>query len=142
MLYLEYEQFKARYLKAQSKLNEILTEKEVLFGRTQLQAVDYGKDKVSGGNQSNAFEAYVIEKEKARIDERLAEVKSILDDREKLLKLKLEELKQSKVIEDKIYRMRFIERQKVFRIAKAVSYSDRQVIRILQRISEEIKTCH
>lgn len=140
MLYLEYAHFKEKYLETQQKYNEILSEKELLFSRTQLQAVQFDKEKVSGGKQTNAFELYLLEKERTRIDERLAEVKSILDDREKLLSLKLQELRQSNVIEDKIYRMRYIDKIRVYKIAKLVNYSDRQVVRILSKINESLKT--
>lgn len=139
MLYLEYEDFKAKYLETQRKYDEILSEKEELFQRTQPTAMNIDKERVSGGTKSNPFESYLIAKEKKQIDERLAEVKGLLDDREKLLNLKLEELRYSNAIEDKIYRMRHIDRIRIYKIARMVNYSEAQVYRILANIAENIK---
>ena len=57
-----------------------------------------------------------------------------MEDREHLLKIKLEELRASNNVEDKIYLLRFIDRVRVFRIAKMIGYSESQVYRILEKI--------
>lgn len=139
MLYVDFELFKDKYLETQQKYDEILSEKEALFARTQVKAVQFDKERVSGGVQSNAFESYVIEKERKQIDERLSEVRSLLEDRKELLKLKERELFQSSDIHDKIYRQRYIQRRRVYQIAKGVGYSESQVYRILSVIDEKIK---
>ena len=139
MLYLEYEDYKRRCKVTQDKLVEILNEKEALFAMTQIKAVDYGKDRVSGGNGANVFETYMIEKERARIDERLHEARSLLEDRQTLLAAKERELRESTHVEDKIYLYRKVERRRVYWIAKRLNYSQSQVYRILQRIDENLK---
>lgn len=139
MVYLEYEDFKSKYLETQKKYDAILREKEDLFQRTQPKSANMTEDRVSGGSASNAFEQYVIAKDKKQIDERLAEARGILEDREKLLSMKLVELRQSNLIEDKIYRMRFVDRLRVWKIARLVNYSEMQVYRILSSIQENIK---
>ena len=84
----------------------------------------------------NSFDDYLISKEKKRIDERLFEIKSILNDRKELLKLKETELRKSKNSVDIIYRMRFLDHMHITNISIIVHYSESQVYRILQRINE------
>lgn len=139
MVYLVYEQFKRRYSETQQRYNEILSEKEELFTRTLPKSMQYDRERVSGGNPENPFENYVIEKEKKRIDERLNEVKSLLIDRKQLLDLKEQELRQSKVIIDKVYRMRFLDRMRVNRIASNLGYAESHIYRFLKKIDMTVK---
>ena len=97
MLYEEYEIYKNKYYEVQKKYNDILNEKEELFAKTQPKAMQIKGDKTIGGKHVNTFDNYLIQKERKNIDQRLEEVKSILDDRERLLKLKEVELRASKI---------------------------------------------
>lgn len=139
MIYIIYEKYKKYYYDTQNRYNEILTEKERLFSITQPKATDYGKEKASGGKPSNPFDEYLIQKEKKQIDARLKEVKSLLEDRERLLRLKRDELRASNNIHDKIYRYRYIDKMRVQKIVKLVGYSEAQVYRILKVIKNNIK---
>lgn len=136
-LYQEYEVFKLRLSETQMRYNKILSEKENLFARTQPQGINFD-DRVSGGEYVNAFDRYLIDKEKSKIDERLAEVKSILDDRKELMALKEDEIRASKDPECKIYCLRYIDRVRVYKIPKMVSYSEAQVYRFLNIIKKSI----
>ena len=138
MLFLEYEDFKSKCLETQKMYDAILAEKEELFQRTQPQAIRVDKEKVSGGGGNNAFDAYLMETCRKQIDERLAEVKSLLDDRNQLLSLKSKELKASKDVRDKVYRLRFLEHKRVYLIAKYVNYSEAHVYRIIDFIQKKI----
>ena len=139
MIYEEFEIFKIKYYEAQKKYNDILTEKEKLFARTQPKATDYSKERVNGGMPGNPFDDYLIQKEKRQLDQRLNEVKSILDDRERLLNLKEEELRCSNNIQDKIYRYRYIEKMRIEKICRLVGYGEAQVYRILRSIKNNLK---
>ena len=139
MVYLEYEAFKVKYLQTLERYNEILSEKEELFNRTQPKSVRYDKERVAGGDPSNAFDEYLIKKEEKRIDDRLMEVKSLVDDRKQLLNVKEQELRVSKDTYDKVYRMRFLDRLKVRTIASMLRYSEAQIYRMLHTISETLK---
>ena len=138
MLFLEYEDFKNKCLETQKMYDAILAEKEELFQRTQPQAVNAEKEKVVGGGGNNAFDIYIMEKDRKQIDERLAEVKSLLDDRKQLMALKYQELRASKDVKDKVYRLRFIEHKRVYLIAKYVNYSEAHVYRIIDFIQKRI----
>lgn len=138
MIYTIYEEYKNKYYETQREYDIILTEKEKLFSITQPSAVKFDKEVVSGGVVDNTFERYLILKEEKKIDQRLEEIKSLLDDRERLLKLKEQELKASTNIHDKIYKYRYIDRLKVYKIAKLVGYSEPQIYRILKVIKREI----
>ena len=135
-LYAEYEDAKRRYRDAQEQYGAILTEQEKLFEITQPTGIDTEREKVSGGDPKNAFDAYLVLKEQHCIDERLEEVKGLLAERLDLLRRKEEELRASKRIEDRIYVKRFLNGERVSWIAVDVGYSESQVYRILAKISE------
>ena len=139
MVYLEYIAVLGRYLDAQKVYESILVEKETLFQRTQPKSANMEDDKVKGTHTGNTFEDYVIAKEKKQLDQRLDEARSILDDRGKLVNLKLEELRQSNAIEDKIYRYRHIDYMAMWKIARLVNYSEMQVYRIHRKMLKDIQ---
>ena len=138
MLYLDYERFRKNYLEAQHIYDEVLSEKEELFARTQPKAVQFDKEPSIGGDKGNPFDSYLVEKERKRIDERLTEAKLILNERKDLLKLKEQELKNSNDIYDKIYRLRYIVRWKVSKISRETGYSESQVYRICGQIVKNL----
>lgn len=139
MLYVTYEQFKLKYYETQKQYNEILNEKEQLFLKTQPKATKFDKEKVTGGVSTNTFDEYLIEKERKQIDERLEEVKIILEDRRHLLELKKEELKHSTNIQDKIYYYKYIDKMRVEKIGRLVGYGEAQVYRVLRTIKNNLK---
>ena len=139
MLYQEYEEFKYRYYEVQKKYNDILNEKEELFARTQPKATQITAEKTTGGKHVNAFDEYIIQKEKKNIDQRLEEVKSILEDRERLLRLKEQELRVSKDSYDKIYRCRYLDRLTIDKTVRISNYSRAQVFNILNKIKRSIR---
>lgn len=138
MLYVVYEQYKTKLYNAQQDFDSILSEQEKLFSRTQPQSTDFSKEPVKGGVPSDKFYEYVREKQEKQIDLRLAEARSILNDRERLTKLKLEELMNSKNIYDRVYVCKYIEGLKNHQIAKKINYSEPQIYRILKIIRRNI----
>ena len=138
MLYIEYHEYKIKYYKAQEKYDEVLSEKEHLFAKTQPKATQYDKEVVSGGSPSNSFDEYVIAKEKKQIDERLEEAKSILEDRERLLKLKEEELRQSKDWHDKVYVYKYLDNLSANEIKYKMHYCRSNIYEILKKIRKNI----
>ena len=139
MLYIEYEIYKNKYYEAQRKYNEILNEKEELFARTQPKATQITGEKTAGGKHVNTFDDYLIQKEKKNIDKRLEEIKSILDDRERLVRLKEQELRASNNSFDKIYRARYIDKLTIEKTARLSNYSRSQVFNILKEIRKNIR---
>jgi len=139
VLYVEYNQLRIKYLNAQIQYDAILSEQEELFLRTQPTAVNFEKERVTGGDPSNPFDNYIIAKEQKRIDERLKEIKSILDDRKELLDLKERELRASKDWYDKIYTYYFLERLTITQLECRIPYSRVQIWRKLNVIKSNIK---
>ena len=139
MLYEEYEIYKNKYYEVQRKYNDILNEKEELFSRTQPKATQITGEKTTGGKHENLFDTYLIQKERKNIDQRLEEVKSILEDRERLVRLKEQELRASNNSFDKIYRCRYIDRLTIEKTARLSNYSRSQVFNILKEIRKHIK---
>lgn len=59
--------------------------------------------------------------------------------RSEIIELKEEELRESKNIQDKIYKYKYLDRLSVTKISKLVNYTDRQVYRILKLINKNIR---
>ena len=136
-VYIVYEDFKNKYFESQNKYDEILREKEYLFSKTQPKAARTEKI-IIAGNKSNVFDEYLIVKEKKRIDQRLEEIKAIVEDRAKLLKLKEVELRHSKNIWDRIYTLRYLDNLHVKEIAMVLNYSKIQIYRKISVIKSHI----
>ncbi len=136
MLYVTYHEYKLKFLEAQEQYNKIVNEKQELFSKTQPGGVDYDKERVSGGAvKQNAFDTYVIKMEKKKIDERLEIARSILEDRERLLKLKELELRSSKNWFDIIYKYHFIEGLSSRKIERLIPFSKSEINRKIKLIN-------
>lgn len=138
MICVEYAILQREYDRAFKLYNSIITEKEQLFMITQPSAIEYDKDKVQT-TPKNPLETYIEQKEAKRIDQRLEEAKTLLYDRDYLLKAKKRELVASKVLDDLIFRYKNIDGIKVSHIAEMLGFSTSQVYRILHQIDKKIK---
>lgn len=136
MIFEQYEELKIKYADAQRVYDAILTENEELFAKTQPKGVRYDRERVAGGKKKSGFDAYVAEKEKRHIDERLAAAKSILLDRQKLLESKRFELEMSNNVKDRIFFLKIVKGQKISTISQLLGYSSSQTYRILREISD------
>ncbi|MCM1008856.1 MAG: hypothetical protein NC485_13250 [Ruminococcus flavefaciens] len=139
MLYLDYERFRQNYLEAQRRYDAVLSEKERLFARTQPQAVRFDKESCTSSAGGSPFDGYLIEKERKCIDERLEEAGTLMLNRKELLKLKEQELINSRDVHDKIYRLRYILRWNVPKISRETGYSESHLYRILNNINIQIR---
>lgn len=139
MLYVDYEISRRRYEETRKAFESMLDEKEVLFVRTQPGAVRFDKVRVTGGKQANSFEEYIAAKEKAQIDERLTEMRSILEDRRLVLESKEQDLRKSTEILDRVYCLRMIDKMRIYKISRITHYSDRQIHRFISCIIRTIK---
>lgn len=137
MIYIEYHEYKNKYYAAQKEYDKLLSEKEILFARTQPQATEYDKEKVSGGCPGNSFDNYLVTKEKKQLDERIEETRSILEGREKLYKQKEEELKLSENPYDKIYYNKYVKNLNPYKMWD-VDYEVSQIYRILRKIEKTL----
>lgn len=137
-IYIEYERLKKRYLDAQKQFDDVLVEKEELFERTQPRGIKYDKDKTCAMSDINSFDSFLIAQEKARIDERLDIIRSILEDRSKLLELKEKELRKSRGHVDRIYCMKYFDNLYTEKIAKSIGYSESYLYRILASMKRKL----
>lgn len=138
MLYVEHNQLRTKYILVQMQYDAILSEQEALFARTQPAGINYAKERATGGNPTNPFDEYITAKEQKRIDERLKEIKSILDDRKELLDLKERELRLSKEWDDIIYTYYFLDRLTITQIEIRLPYSRVQIWRKLNKIKDNL----
>lgn len=138
-MYLEYEEFRIKYFKAQQAYDIVLSEKEELFSKTLPNAVRFDKEKVGGSATGNTFDDYLIAVERKRIDERLKLAKQCMDARWELLQQKEEELRKSSDIKDRLYVYRVLDHLKMQRITPKVNYSESHIYRLLGEIYWEVK---
>lgn len=136
MIYLEYEMYKIKYIESQEQFSMVLTEKERLLTKTMPSAIRYDKDKVQSSPTGNILEDYVVALEDEHIDEKLNQLRQILNDRKLLLEIKERELRQSQDMPDKVYVHRYIDGHGINRISRDLSYSKSQIYRILGQIEK------
>lgn len=139
MQYIKHYKMLMKYQLAEVLYDNILTEQEELFQRTQPKAIDYDKERVAGGQPSNAYDEYIIAKEKKRLDERLKTAKKLLDQRRYLLDMAENDLLNSKDWYDIIYRLYYIRKLSVKQIERQLPYSRRQIYRIIDEIKQNFK---
>ncbi|MBO4769230.1 MAG: hypothetical protein J5563_00410 [Clostridia bacterium] len=91
-------------------------------------------------NACRAYGDLIGEREKfngkraQQLENRIHEARFIMNERKNLYESLLEQLRRSKDVCDMVYRYRYLDRLKVFRIAMNVGYSEAQVYRILKKI--------
>lgn len=110
MVYKDYDRFKKKYHEAQNTLDSLLVKKESTENKRQLR----------------------------QINQKIRDAQSLLSEREELLNLKEQELKNSNEPTDRVYYYRYIEKLNVKRISKKVHYSETQVYRFLTTIRETL----
>jgi len=138
MLYLEYAKLRLKVQKLEDELDKALDERQEIFERTQPKSVDYKKERVNSQSTVNTNDSYLIALERRRIDERVEEYKSTLNDRETLLGVKESKLRVSNNRYDKVYYKSQLECKKVGAISKELNYSRSQVNRMLKEIRANI----
>ncbi len=139
MIYPEYEECKARYIEAQRIFSDALWEKERLFTMTQPNAIRYDKDKVQVSPSGSILDKYIEALEEQGIDEKLVTFRQLLEDRERLLKIKECDLRASYDIYDRVYVCRFIDGMSITSISKKINYSRAHVYRIFTDIKRSMR---
>lgn len=138
MLYLEYIEYKHKYNEAQKAVSMILDEKTVLFQKTQPKSPLSDTERVDGGTPRNKVEEYVIAMEQRRVNERLAEAKTLMLERLDMLRQKELELRASKAKYDEVYVLKYLEHMSISEIAYHMKYSESQVYRIHKKVRKNI----
>mgnify|MGYP002622428228 CR=1 FL=1 len=136
MVFLEYIESLEAYRATEKTYTKILSLKEKLFSQTQPNAMRYDAEKVEGSHPINSFDEYLIALERLDIDNKLVEAHKQMDLRKELLDRKKEELRQSKELMDKIYRLRYIDQWSVNRISRYLHYHRSQIFRILNKMEK------
>lgn len=144
MNYLRHRKMYLDYLQAQSMVQQILDEDTMLFQLTQPKSSISDSERVSGGSVIPKTELYIIRKEEAHINERLAEAHMILHERYDLMHLEETDLRKSKDVYDQVYVAKWIDGYKADRMIKAlrtrgVYYSRSQIYNIMARIRQQIE---
>jgi regulator of replication initiation timing len=138
MLYIEYERCKDIYIELQAKYEAVMLEKERLFTRVMPNAINYDKEDVQASIGSNMLEEYILALEKNKVDERLESIKSMLEDRQRLLYMKEQALRKSPEKYDRLYVMRYMDGLSVRQMTRRIHLSKTQIYRILDDIRRKI----
>ena len=138
MIYPEFERYKIKYSSLQEQFKGLLDEKERLFTKALPNAIRYDRERVQSSPNCNPLEEYAIAIDEAGIDKALSEARTLLQDWEKLLDMKGQELERSQDVYDKIYRYRIINNYGINKISRILGYSKSQVYRKLGQVK---KTC-
>lgn len=134
MIYLEYEEYRAKYLDLQGQFSHYLTQKEEIFTKALPNAIRYDRERVQCTVDSNPLEEYAIQLDEAHIDENLSRLRQLLEDRERLLSMKEMELRKSPDKFDRVYVCRYLDGHGINRICRSMNYSRSQVYKILGQI--------
>ena len=138
MVYPEYVQYKSKYEELQNRFANLLLEKEKLFTDTFPRGITYDKDKVQCMPDDNPLERYAVTMDEKQIDEKLDTLRRQIKDWSILIEVKENELRKSKDIPDRIYTLRYLDGVSVSRISNIVSYSKKQIYRILGKMDKTI----
>lgn len=131
MMWREYLEAKDDFVRAQRRYISLVTKKEELYSMTLPRAIRYDADRV----QTSVTD--VMTDKLAQIADLgilITAAKEILTEREEILRMKRQELRQSRAVEDRIFTCYFLDGMGVRRIAGRVGYSRSQVFRILKKM--------
>ena len=139
-MYLEHNKQYNEYLQAQQDLQSVLDEYMIVFQRTQPK-IKYGEH--TQGNPTNKVEEYVIEVERRRLHERMAEAQKIIDAKKVLLDIAEEQLRKSRNIYDLIYTKKWVDKKRPKDIYReldlmGMNYSRSHIYEIIHRIEAQI----
>jgi DNA-directed RNA polymerase specialized sigma subunit len=138
MLFIEYERCKDIYIELQAKYEAVMLEKERLFTRVMPNAINYDKEDIQTSISSNMLDEYILALERNKVDERLESIKSMLDDRQRLLSMKEQALRKSPDKYDRLYVFRYLDGMGVKQITRRMYLSKTQVYRLLDDIRRKI----
>lgn len=136
MIYPDYEKTKSKFYNLQRRFAQLMMDKERIYTNTLPSGIRYDKDIVQT-SPTVQLENYVAELDE--IEKKISQVRDLAKDWEILLSVKERELRQSKEIPDRIYVMRYLDRWGMSRISQNISYSKRQVYRILTKIDKTVE---
>ena len=138
MVYPEYVEYKSKYEELQTRFASLLLEKEKLFTDTFPRGITYDKDKVQCMPDDNPLERYAVTMDEKQIDEKLDTLRRQIKDWSILIEVKENELRKSRDIPDRIFTLRYLDGVSVSRISSIISYSKKQIYRILGKMDKTI----
>jgi hypothetical protein len=87
----------------------------------------------------NPLERYAVTMDEKQIDEKLDTLRRQIKDWSILIEVKENELRKSRDIPDRIFTLRYLDGVSVSRISSIISYSKKQIYRILGKIEKRVK---
>lgn len=137
MIFKDYHEAKENLRKSRATYSEILGEKEELFQMTQPGAVDPMRDVIQA-ERGNPFDNYLEKLQKSGVEERLAEAKALVVEREQILGKISYELMESEDKLDRVFYLREVRRMRVNQIASYLGYSESHVYFLLREIRRKL----
>ena len=134
MQYLFHNTCSRKLKKAEQEYKRLCGIKEAMFNATQPRAKALNHDKVQISKSDNAIEHYIIKLDEMRLNEKISEALSIVNDRKLLVEMIEQDLRNSKDITERVYYFRYVRNGTIDWVSKMTGYSVRQVERILDKI--------
>lgn len=132
MIFIEYEELKEKFNKAQKEYDKLLDQKEIIILSPQVKSTQIKVCTSTSNKKTDKTLEYLISLEE--LMPKLNESRSLLGEREYLLKLKKLQLVESQELLDKVYVMRYIENMPVKHIARNLIYSKQRIYQLLEEI--------
>ena len=128
MVWMDYQRLQAEYERTQGRLSFLLNKREELETALEPSAIRYDKDIVQTSREDHTT---AVLAKIADLDILIAQADKTVQLRREILSRQREILEASADIHDRIYVLYFIRHHGVRRISREISYSRRQVYRIL-----------
>ena len=146
-LYLEHRKRYLEFVAAQHTVEQIINEYETIASRIMPKSAlaeherEFSAETIlpPSGARVNKAEEYTIAMQRARIEERLAAAKTILQERAGLLEIKEAELRKSRDIYNLVYLLKWVDGLKADAIVQETGYSRSQVYSILKHLRKQLE---
>lgn len=137
-MYIEYNELLKKYKIAERNYNEALEEKSKLILAVLPKATQAKEIMVSGSHPSSDLKLLDYTSKIDEVDKLINQSRNTRDMLNYELKKKLNQMKDSGDVYDKIYIYRWIEHKSVYKFYRLVGYSRPQVYRFISEMKEKL----
>lgn len=137
-MYIEYNELLKKYKIAERNYNEALEEKSKLILAVLPKATQTKEIMVSGSHPSSDLKLLDYTSKIDEVDKLINQSRNTRDMLNYELKKKLNQMKESGDVYDKIYIYRWIEHKSVYKFYRLVGYSRPQVYRFISEMKEKL----
>lgn len=137
-MYIEYNELLKKYKVAERNYNEALEEKSKLILAVLPKATQAKEIMVSGTHPSSDLKLINYTSKIDEVDKLINQSRNTRDMLNYELKKKLNQMRESEDVYDKIYIYRWIEHKSVYKFNRLLGYSARQIYRYIDEMKEKL----